>query len=97
MPDLQYADPASNAEAWKLAGKMYELVQGAAMGGMPIPDVAAALAMLNGLVLTSAYGSDRPKCETAMRYIGRASVERASEFHKLFPRVTIWPTSQTPS
>ena len=82
---MQFANPENHERAWKLAVAMYRHIQEEALSGLPFPDVAAALAMLNGLYLAGGYG-DKPKREAAMRAIGKTSVDYAAMHAKTFKR-----------
>ena len=83
---LVHASPENHDRAWSLAARMYEHLQREGLAGLPMEDAAAAVAMLNGLFLASVY-AEAPKREAAMRHMGRASSQYASQAAAKFRRV----------
>lgn len=89
MPPLPRFDAdhaAQHAAASALAGELFDKAKAQITDGMPLATAFSALAMLNGLLLSEAYGANAGKADTAMRQISRASLERTREFHARFAR-----------
>lgn len=81
MSDMQmdFADPANHERAARLAHAMYQHIAEAGLGGLPFADVAAAVAMVNGMLLSGAY-RDRSDRDAAPRIdaVVRAMADHAA-------------------
>lgn len=89
---MEYANPKNLEATARLAHAMYEHVARAGVGGLPFADVAAAVAMVNGMFLAGAY-RDRPTREIAARNMAKAAVEQARRLENV-PRA---PFGTTPA
>lgn len=83
--NMTFADPANHEQAARLAHAMYEHIMKAGLGGLPFADAAAALAMVNGMLLSGAYRRG-PQRDTAARVLAKAALLHAERMEHL-PRV----------
>lgn len=82
---MEYAKPENHEAAVKLAHAMYEHITLSGLGGLPFADVAAAIAMVNGLFLSGAYASvsDQKKAATSMQNASLIYARRFKELQRI--------------
>jgi hypothetical protein len=81
-----FADPANHQSMWELASRMHDILSEGVLSGYGPADLAAAVAMLNGLYLAGPYDKRRDM-RVAMEAIGRAAITHAERAQRIFKRI----------